>query len=90
MLLPVMRLSANDMVLFERACDNGMNMHAQELLNFFAVESAEEVLENLGLAPLGILADLIAHLWRAVEHEGSGWSISFEVAGRPVDCTTVH
>jgi len=78
------------MKLFERACANAGNLHAQELLNFFAAESARDVLENLALAPLGILADLIVHLWRAVEHEGSGWSVSFEVTGRPVDCTSVN
>ena len=78
------------MQLFERACGNPTNLHAQELLNFFAVETANDVLDNLSLAPLGILADLIAHLWRAVEHEGSGWSVTFEVGGRNVDCTVVN
>ena len=78
------------MVLFERACTNSTNLHAQELLNFFAVETAIEVLDQLALAPLGILADLIVHLWHAVEHEGSGWKVSFEVAGRPVDCTMIN
>ena len=85
-----MRLSPDDMQLFERACGNEANLHAQELLNFFAVQSAIEVLDQLSFAPLGILADLIAHLWRAVEHEGAGWNISFEVTGRPVDCTTIN
>ena len=85
-----MRLSPDDMHLFERACANTGNVHAQELLNFFAVESAIDVLDNLAFAPLGILADLIAHLWRAVEHEGSGWSVTFEVAGRNVDCTLLN
>ena len=57
---------------------------------FFAAESAMEVLEQLSLAPLGILADLIVHLWRAVETEGEGWGVTFEVAGRNVDCTVVN
>jgi hypothetical protein len=86
----VMRLSPDDMRLFETACANSRNLHAQELLNFFAVESAMEVLEQLSLAPLGILADLIVHLWRAVETEGEGWGVTFEVAGRNVDCTVVN
>ena len=78
------------MRLFQTACANPRNLHAQELLNFFAVESAMEVLEQLSLAPLGILADLIIHLWRAVETEGEGWGVTFEVAGRNVDCTVVN
>jgi hypothetical protein len=78
------------MQLFERACANDLNMHAQELLNFFAVETAGQVIDQLSLAPLGILAELIAHLWRAIENEGSGWKVSFEVAGRPVDCSIVY
>ena len=87
-----MRLSSDDMQLFERACGNTANLHAQELLNFFAVETASDVLDNLTYAPLGILADLIAHLWRAVEHEGGGWTVTFDVlgGGRNVDCTVVN
>ena len=85
-----MRLSPDDMQLFERACANEHNPHAQELLNLFAAESAMEVLGHLEYAPLGVLADLIAHLWRAVEHEGGSWCVTFEVIGRNVDCTIVN
>ena len=74
-----MKLASDDMRLFEIACADPENVHAQELLNVFAVETAGEVLEHLSGAPLGVMADLFSHLWRAVEREGVGWSISFEV-----------
>jgi hypothetical protein len=86
-----MKLATDDMRLFEIACADRENVHAQELLNVFAVETADEVLEQLAAAPLGVMADLFSHLWRAVEREGVGWCISFEViassaGGRNVDC----
>jgi hypothetical protein len=90
MLVLAMRLTPDDMHLFETACGNSANIHAQELLNFFAVETADEVLAQLSFAPLGILADLIAHLWRAVEREGAGWGVTFEVVKRNVDCSRVN
>jgi len=74
-----MKLASDDMRLFEIACADPENVHAQELLNVFAAETADEVLDHLSVAPLGAMADLFAHLWRAVEREGVGWSISFEV-----------
>ncbi|MGZ7030559.1 MAG: hypothetical protein ACXVIJ_01195 [Thermoanaerobaculia bacterium] len=74
-----MKLAADDMRLFEIACGDPENVHAQELLNVFAVETAAAVLEQLSTAPLGVMADLFTHLWRAVEREGIGWSVSFEV-----------
>ena len=74
-----MKLASDDMRLFEIACADPANVHAQELLNVFAAETAHEVLEQLSVAPLGVMADLFAHLWRAVEREGAGWSVSFEV-----------
>jgi hypothetical protein len=77
-----MKLASEDMLLFEIACADPTNVHAQELLNVFAVETADEVLKELSTAPLGVMADLFTHLWRAVEREGAGWSVSFEVIGR--------
>jgi hypothetical protein len=74
-----MKLASDDMRLFKIACADPENIHAQELLNVFAVETADEVLDQLSVAPLGVMADLFTHLWRAVEREGAGWSISFEV-----------
>jgi hypothetical protein len=84
-----MRLSPDDMRLFEKACTNELNLHAQELMNFFAVGTAGQVLEQLGNAPLGILADLIAHLWRAVELEGIGWSVTFDVVDSPAHASNI-
>ena len=78
-----MRLASEDLRLFEIACADPENVHARELLNLFAVETAADVLEQLSVAPLGIMADLFAHLWRAVEKEGCGWSVSFEVLEAP-------
>ena len=70
-ILAVMKLAADDLRLFEIACGDPENVHAQELLNVFAVETAAGVLEQLSSAPLGVMADLFVHLWRAVQKEGS-------------------
>ena len=89
-----MKLASVDMRLFEIACADPGNVHAQELLNVFAVETAHEVLDQLSVAPLGVMADLFTHLWLAVEQEGVGWKISFEVVEsssgeRNVDCNNM-
>ena len=64
-----MRLTAKEMELFEAACADHRNDAAQELLNVFAVERAVDVLLQLPTVPLGLLADLASHLWRAVNHK---------------------
>lgn len=63
------KLSAEEMELFDASCRDLRNIHAQELLNVFAVEDAHEVLAQLHHAPLGLFADLVVHLWNAVRHE---------------------
>ncbi|HEV8660983.1 MAG TPA: hypothetical protein VGS96_20455 [Thermoanaerobaculia bacterium] len=64
-----MRLTTREMELFEAACADHRNDAAQELLNVFAAERAVDVLLHLPTVPLGLLADLASHLWRAVNHE---------------------
>jgi hypothetical protein len=64
-----MRLTIEEMELFEAACADRGNDAAQELLNVFAVERGIDVLPHLPTVPLGLLADLASHLWRAVNHE---------------------
>ncbi|HEU4521549.1 MAG TPA: hypothetical protein VFT12_06075 [Thermoanaerobaculia bacterium] len=62
-----MRLDRDDMMLFQSACADPGNLHAQELMNVFGVENAERVLENMPTVPLGLFADLVGHVWRAIE-----------------------
>lgn len=62
-----MRLDRDEMALFEAACADEKNIAAQELLNVFAAESALQVLEALPSVPLGMFADLVGHIWNAVE-----------------------
>lgn len=62
-----MRLDHDEMLLFEAACADAGNLHAQELLNVFGVEDASKVLESLPAVPLGLFADLVSHIWRAIE-----------------------
>lgn len=55
--------------LFEAACSDRGNDAAQELLNLFAVQSAEDVILLLPSIPLALLTELATHLWRAINHE---------------------
>ncbi len=64
-----MRLSAKEMQLFEAACSDRGNDAAQELLNLFAAQSAEDVILLLPSIPLALLKDLASQLWRAINHE---------------------
>lgn len=64
-----MRLTPHEMELFEAACGDIGNDAAQELLNVFAVECSIDVLLLLPSVPLGLVAELVAHLWRAINHE---------------------
>lgn len=55
------------MVLFEAACADPGNLHAQELLNVFGAETAERVLESMPGIPLGLFTDLVGHIWSAID-----------------------
>jgi hypothetical protein len=63
------RLSPQEMDLFEASCRDAGNMHAQELLNVFGAERALEVLHQMPTIPLGLLVDIVSHLWHAMNHE---------------------
>jgi hypothetical protein len=62
-----MRLDRDEMLLFESACCDQGNVHAQELLNVFGAESASMVLERMPTVPLGLFSELVGHVWRAIE-----------------------
>jgi len=64
-----MRLSAQEMELFESACANPENTHAQDLLNVFGAERALDVLRKMPSIPLGIVIDVVRHLWLALTFE---------------------
>ena len=63
-----MRLDHDEMLLFEAACLDTANLHAQELLNVFGAETASKVLEDLPGVPLGLFAELVGHVWLAIEN----------------------
>ena len=62
------------MDLFSAACADPENAHAQELVNLFGAEEALDILQHLPAVPLGILVDVITHIWHAltVEHRRRG------------------
>ena len=64
-----MKLSADQIELFEAGCRNRENDAAQELLNVFGVAQAREVLDRLPSVPVEILSDLASHFWQAMDHE---------------------
>jgi len=64
-----MRLTSMEMQLLVAACADHANDAAQELLNLFAAEHAEDVMLLIPTVPLGLLAEITAHLWRAVNYE---------------------
>ena len=64
-----MRLSPDQIELFEAGCVNPDNDAAQQLLNVFGVEAADAVLERIPNVPIEILADLVTYFWHAMEHE---------------------
>ena len=66
-----MRLSGEELRLFMGACDDRENIHAQELMNVFGVESGTEVLRAVHHAPIGIFIDVVSHIWYAILHEAS-------------------
>ncbi len=64
-----MRLTPEEMDLFHAACADPRNEAAQELLNLFAADHPIDVLLQLPSVPLGLLAELVSHLWRAINAE---------------------
>ncbi|HEX9162009.1 MAG TPA: hypothetical protein VF980_09925 [Thermoanaerobaculia bacterium] len=64
-----MRLTPEEMELFEGACNDLSNAAAQELLNLFAVERGIDVLLQLPTIPLGLFSELVSNLWRAINLE---------------------
>lgn len=57
------------MELFEAACADPTNAFAQELMNVFGAEKAFQILAHLPSVPLGLLVDVISHLWKALTYE---------------------
>lgn len=64
-----MRLSEEEMELFNAACTDPHNAFAQELMNVFGSEQAFQILDHMPTVPLGLLVDVISHLWKALNHE---------------------
>ena len=64
-----MRLTPEEMDLFDSACSDLANAAAQELLNLFGVERGIDVLVQLPTIPLGLFSELVSHLWRAINDE---------------------
>lgn len=81
-----MRLDREEMSLFESACSDEGNIHAQELMNVFGAESAMMVLDRMPTVPLGLFADLVGHVWRAIEEAKQREQFRSRFAMKP----TVH
>jgi len=64
-----MRLSDKEMDLFNSACGDPHNVFAQELVNVFGSEEAFKILDHMPTVPLGLLVDVISHLWKALNYE---------------------
>jgi hypothetical protein len=64
-------LGTAELNLFVAACADGTNVHAQQLLNVFGTETAEDVLVQLCHAPIGIFADLVSNIWFAILYEAA-------------------
>lgn len=64
-----MRLSNEEMDLFHSACGDPHNAFAQDLVNVFGSEEAFQILDHMPSVPLGLLVDVISHLWKALNYE---------------------
>lgn len=81
-----MKLSDGEMLLFNAACANPQNEHAQDLLNVFGAERAVEILDKMTTIPLGIVVDVVSHLWLALSAEAKRLNMSdFEFFEPPAD-----
>jgi hypothetical protein len=57
------------MDLFNSACADPQNAFAQELMNVFGSEKAFQILDHMLIVPLGLLVDVVSHLWKALNYE---------------------
>jgi hypothetical protein len=73
-----MRLSTEEMALFEAGCADPTNAAAQELINLFGAESAIQIMDRMVTVPIGILIDVVTHLWYAIHYELRRRGQSFE------------
>jgi hypothetical protein len=64
-----MRLSGEDLRLFTAACSDSENTHAREVMNLLGVDNPADVVRHATVAPLGVLIDLVPHVWRANVHQ---------------------
>ena len=80
-----MRLEREELALFEAACADPGNLHAQELMNMFGAEDAGCVLQNLPSVPIGLFADLVGHIWHAIDEarQRNRFQARFSVAVKP-------
>lgn len=80
-----MRLEREELALFEEACADAGNLHAQELLNMFGADNAACVLQSLPGVPLGLFADLVGHIWSAIDEarQRDRFRSRFAVGARP-------
>lgn len=64
-----MRLSDEEMEIFDAACADPNNAFAQELMNVFGAEKAFQIIDHMPSVPLWLLVDVISHLWKALTYE---------------------
>ncbi len=65
----IVQLAGEELSLFNAACSDVENIHAQELMNVFGVSTAPDVLIHINHAPIGLFVDIVAHIWYAILHE---------------------
>lgn len=78
------------MELFNAACANPENTHAQDLLNVFGAERAIDILEKMPTVPLGVLVDVVRYVWLALtcecyNRDGSDLQSMLDDSGSRVD-----
>jgi hypothetical protein len=66
------------MELFEIACANPENTHAQDLLNVFGADGAVHILRTMPLVPLGVFVDVVRHIWLALTFEALRMGDNFQ------------
>jgi hypothetical protein len=64
-----MQLYGEDLRLFTAACQDTRNIHAQEVMNIFGVDNPDDAVRHATRAPLGMLLDVVGHVWRANIHQ---------------------
>ena len=76
-------MSELEMDLFDAACADPQNGFAQELMNVFGTDHAIQILEHMPSVPLGLLVDVVSHLWKALNYELQRRSPGAEPLGAP-------